>query len=370
MSTVLSRIRVEGYRSLRDVDLELGRLTVLIGANGSGKSNLLSVIRMAALMRTQNLRTVVGTAGGASSLLFYGRRTKEISFSIEFERDDSRAFEYAVRLGHAAGDTLIFLDETVGVRGPGQESFIRESLGAGHAESKLTKESPKARPLFELLSRTNFYHFHDTSASSPLRQNSRQSEKTYLRSDGSNLAVFLRRLSTSESPDCSSAWLRILSLVRQVAPFIKRLEPELIDIDRPDTSAVRLYWVDENDFRFDVNDLSDGTIRAIALIAALAQPPSSLPSFISIDEPELGLHPAAITLIAGLARSVEPRCQVLLATQSPALLDQFGSDHVVVADRSKGETQFKRLQDQDLAGWLEDYSLSELYDKNVLGGRP
>ena len=116
--------------------------------------------------------------------------------------------------------------------------------------------------------------------------------------------------------------------------------------------------------------ISDGTLRCIALFTALGQPVESLPAFLSIDEPELGLHPAALGILASLVRSTSTHAQILLATQSPALLDLFDPQDVVVAERAQGATTFRRLDPDQLAGWLEDYSLSELYDKNVLGGRP
>jgi predicted ATPase len=369
----LTRIRVEGFRSLKSVELAPGRVTVLIGANGSGKSNLLSCLRLVSLMRTQSLRRFVGEAGGASALLHYGPRvTKELGLRLEF--GEIQADAYAARLGYAAGDTLLYLEEAVEHRGPKEAGFT-QSLGAGHSESRLEEEARRpdngiARTVRWWLSRMNFFHFHDTSALSPLRQNARQADDRYLRSDGSNLAAFLRRLASSEVAEDQAAWKRIGMLVRQIAPYVKRLEPDFVDPTHPETSAVRLYWVDDRDYRFDVHDFSDGTLRAIALFAALAQPVSSLPAFVSIDEPELGLHPAAISLLASLVRSVAPRCQVLLATQSPALLDEFEASEVVVAERVDGATRFRRLDAEKLAAWLEDYSLSQLFDKNVLGGRP
>jgi predicted ATPase len=216
----------------------------------------------------------------------------------------------------------------------------------------------------------SFFHFHDTSATAPLRANSRQQDAHYLRSDGSNLAAYLREIANGQSEGQKAAWARINGLVHQVAPFVKALQPTLVTPDQPDTSAVRLDWIDERDGTFGPHQLSDGTLRAIALITALAQPDDRLPAFVSIDEPELGLHPAALALLASLMRSVADRCQVLLATQSPALLDLFEPDEVVVADRCGAETRLRRLDREALAPWLEDYTLSQLNDKNLLGGRP
>jgi predicted ATPase len=140
----------------------------------------------------------------------------------------------------------------------------------------------------------NFLHVHDTSLTSPLRQNSKQEDIHFLRSDGSNLAAYLRELASAQSESHRAAWKRIIGLVRQVAPFIKTLQPALVVPSQMSTSAVRLDWIDERDQVFGPHHLSDGTLRAIALITALAQPAERLPAFVSIDEPELGLHPAAL----------------------------------------------------------------------------
>ncbi len=371
----ITRIQIEGFRSLKSIDFVPGRITVLIGANGAGKSNLLSALRMVPYMRTRSLRRFVGAAGGASSLLHYGPKTTGmISIRLQFTEGD-RAHAYSATLGYAADDALIYYDESVEYRPASSTEFIVASLGEGHSESRLEEEARNpvnsiAKVVRESVLRMNFFHFHDTSSAAPLRQNARLAEDQYLRSDGSNLAAFLYRLATSDVPEDVAAWRRINMLLRQVAPFVKQLEPSLVEPENPERSAARLRWTDEHDHTFGAHEFSDGTLRALALISALSQPASRLPFFVSIDEPELGLHPAAITLLVGLIRSVAPRCQVLLATQSPALLDHFEPDEVVVVEREAGESSLRRLEVDTLASWLEDYSLSELYDKNVLGGRP
>lgn len=374
MSKALVRLEVEGFRSLRRVALSPGRQTLLIGPNGSGKSSVLAVLRLLPLIRTHSLRRFVAEAGGASALLHYGPRvTREIVLRLEFEQETGFN-AYGARLGYAAGDSLIFLDETVEYRPPGSTETKAVSLGAGHNESRLEDETKDrthgiARVVDWWLSRMNFFHVHDTSPTSPLRQNSRVEDTRFLRSDGSNLAAYLKRLADGETTSDRAAWTRIGALVRRVAPFIKSLQPSLVG-PAASPSAIRLDWIDERDEVFGPHHLSDGTLRAIALIVALASPTESLPAFVSIDEPELGLHPAALSVLAGLVRSVSDRCQVLLATQSPALLDLFEPEDVVVVERCAGETQFRRLDRAQLDGWLQTYTLSQLYDKNVLGGRP
>ena len=159
-------------------------------------------------------------------------------------------------------------------------------------------------------------------------------------------------------------------LVRRVAPSVRRIVPSLVSPEMVESSAVRLCWEDNGGHLFDAHDLSDGTLRAIALIAALTQPCSKNPKVIVIDEPELGLHPSAISVLGGLIRSASAFSQIIIATQWAAFLDEFSPEEVIVTELADRETRFRRLASEDLNDWLEDYTLSQLYDKNVLGGRP
>ena len=368
----LTRLRIRGLGSIQEVDFRPGQLTVLIGANGSGKSNVLRTLQLAPLLRTQSLQRFVGEAGGAAALLHYGpKKTKVMEFDLEFSQG-KRKNSYRARLGHAAGDTLIYLDEVIGYDdGEHEESdSLETSLGVGHRESKLKdarSDDPTARAVNDWLSQLTFFHFHDTSMTSALRTNARTDDDKFLRSDGSNLAAYLLMLAESEDEAYGKAWRRINRFVRKVAPGVKDLAPTCTT---KDGRYVRLDWIDDQDERFGAHQLSDGSLRAIALITALAQPSERLPRFISIDEPELGLHPAAITLIAELARSVSHRTQVLFATQSTVFLDHFQPHEVLVTERTDGATHLKTLETEDLNDWLEEYTLSEIFDKGLIGGRP
>ena len=336
MPRTLTSLRVTGLRSLKDVTLELGRTTVLIGANGAGKSQLLAALQMVTAMRDGALGIYVAQQGGAAALLHDGpQATPAITLHLEFA-DAIGASTYAVRLGHAAPDDLTLLDEQ----------------GRTGADA--------------WLARIACIHIRDASA---LRQPSRDPAVRGLRPDGSNLAGFLLRLAQSKDDAARAAWIRINALVRRVAPSIGHLEPTLVEPHLGPESAVRLDWVDDRGHRFGASQLSDATLRAVALISVLAQPVETLPLLLAIDEPELGLHPAALSLLAGLIKSVAHHCQVLLATQSPTLLDCFDVADVVVAERNGGATQLTRLDEAKLAVWLADYSLSDVWDKNLIGGR-
>lgn len=366
----LTSIHIEGFRSLQDAEiLDLGPISLLIGANGTGKSNLLSALKMATLMATGGLKLLVGQAGGASSLLHYGpQHTPMMAIRLEFETDSGGQVAFDARLGFAAGDSFIFLDERAGFRSDAGAEWRWISAGAGHSESRLAEiaqDDRTSQTVLRLLRRLNYFHFHDTSETSALRTNSRREDDRYLRSNGSNLGTYLLSLRDAEDPAHRAAFLRIQDLVRQIAPFIRELAPRPLD-----GGTVRLDWIDDRGEVFGPQHFSDGTLRAIALFTALGQPVGRLPLFCTIDEPELGLHPAALDLFCELVQSASAHCQVMLSTQSTSLLDRFEATDVIVAERSNSATVFRRLDAEGLSDWLHDYQLSDLFESNVLGGRP
>jgi predicted ATPase len=385
VSTKVTKIFIRGFKSIGEADLSLDDCTLLIGPNGAGKSNLLQAFRFLSLIASQSLRVSTQRFGGAAALMFRGPKiTAEIEFRIEFHTESetdtgeqqTTESQYHCRLGRTGDDGLVFLEEAAASRGNDRQSFDdrRVRLGEGHRESALPASTDAvARNTLACLMRIGFFHFHDTSVDSPLRTPSKSREDDSLRSSGSNLAAYIRALSESEQPVEQAAWRRIFGLVRQVAPYIKAFHPQATN------GHTRLDWVDEWDDVYGADQLSDGTLRAIALLVALGQPTSRIPTFVAIDEPELGLHPAALEVLMGLVRSLKGRCQVMLSTQSTALLDYFEPSEVIVAEwpsiapsaklRHPG-TEFRRLDPIALGDWLAEYALSALFERNVLGGRP
>jgi predicted ATPase len=367
----VQQIHVAGFCSLKDVVLEPGRLTLLIGPNGAGKSNLLQALRLIPLLRTRSLQSYVADHGFGAALLHYGPKTTDAIEIGVLIRDQGSSYRYDARLAFASDDSLYFQTENAACLHP-DGSWVISSLGTGHRESRLkdtfdSDDSPDPQALRAVnawVGRMTFYHFHDTSSQSKLRTHARCEDDRYPRSDGSNLAAYLLRLKESDQDADRKAWQRINRHCRHIAPAIKELDPVAVN------GSVRLDWIDDRDERFGCHQLSDGTLRALALITVLSQPTERLPRLISIDEPELGLHPAAIALIAELCRSISRHTQVILSTQSTELLDHFTADEVVVVERVNGETQLNRLTTESLQSWLADYSLREIFAKGVIGGRP
>jgi predicted ATPase len=257
----------------------------------------------------------------------------------------------------------VFAEELIFFHGPGYKQPWNAHLGSGHRESKLPKESSGvARLVLGGLRSWNVYHFHDTSNTAAVKLPGGINDNRYLRGDAGNLAAFLLKLRRT----ASGHYETIRDTVRMVAPFFADfiLEPQS---ESPD--EVRLEWREQgSDYPFLPHQLSDGTLRFICLATVLLQP--DLPPTILIDEPELGLHPYAISVLGSLVRSAAQRTQLIVSTQSVPLVNQFQADDLLVVSRKGNETVFERLDPGRLASWLEDYSLGELWEKNVLGGRP
>jgi len=364
---MLTRLKIKGFKSIRDQEVELKPLNILIRNNGAGKSNLVSFFDMLGFLKTGALQQYVGQSGSADSLLYFGaRRTPVLAFTIEFSVKNG-VNAYDARLAHAARDTLIFVEEQVGYR-PVKGQWKWTPLGVGHQESRLEEakaagDKTAATVLWQL-QRCNPYHFHDTSAQARIRNKSYIEDNKYLRADAGNLAAFLFRLREHEPKTYSRIVRTVQQIVPQFADF--DLAPSVLD-----QKSVLLNWRQKDaEYLFGPHQFSDGTLRSIALISALSQEPSHLPILTVIDEPELGLHPYAITVIASLMRSLSATGQLIASTQSTTLLDQFDPSDVLVIDRRDGESIFTRPDEQTSKEWLSDYSMSELWEKNVIGGRP
>lgn len=368
----LNQLKLRGFKSIRDLpELSFGPLNVLIGANGAGKSNLISFFKLLNWLTpgTGNLQLQVQRTGGASAFLHDGPRvTSQIAATLTFENDDG-INEYGMRLVYAAQDSFIFADETMRFTRRGRTTVSPpKSLGAGHRETRLietavgTDSTAKtARVMLGLMRRCVVYQFHNTSETARFRQRWSVEDNRFLKEDAANLAPFLLRLRETEP----RAYRRIVETMGEVAPFFSDFVLE------PVQGSVILQWQERgSDVNFGAHQASDGMLRVMALLALLLQPEADLPSVVILDEPELGLHPYAINVIAGLLQSVSTQTQVILATQSMTLVDYFRPEHLVVVDRVDRESTFRRLEPEPLKVWLDEYSLGELWEKNVIGGRP
>lgn len=336
---ILKRLKLSGFRSIKEMDLELGPVNVLIGGNGSGKSNLLSFFRLLVAIRRMSLEEAVIREGGASQLLHYGpKKTEEIEAKLTFE-GGRWAGVHEVKLVHQAPQGLTVVKDY------------------GHP-----KETSWTALVNEI--RWGAYHFNDTGPTSPIHGQCYIHDNHELASDARNLSAYLYMLRETRP----EYYDRIVATIRLAVPFFGDFELKPLEV-KPDD--IMLDWQErESEYTFRSNQLSDGALRFAAVATLLLQPEKRLPWLIAIDEPELGLHPYALEVIANLLSAVSVHTQVIVATQSAALVDFFDPEQVIVVDRKEGESTFTRLKPEALRGWLEDYTLSELWEKNVIGGRP
>ena len=340
----LERIKIEGFRSIRALDLQLGPINILIGANGSGKSNFLSFFDFYQQLKNKNLAFYVRQQGGASKILHFGsKQTKHLIFELS-----------------VAGDLQYFqLIPTVA------DAFIIDFEAYNDAKSLVLGPSSKFESGFLLSNRGSKwlrYHFHDTSESASIKKAARVDQTQMLMRDGENLAPFLHHI-RSES---LNHYERIVATIQRVAPFFLDfvLEPE-----GKDGKFMRLRWRHRaSDTIFDASDFSDGTLRFICLVTLFLQP--NMPSLILLDEPELGLHPFALAILAGLIRSVSDTTQVIASTQSVTFANQFAATDIIVVDQIDNASEFSRLDLERLKDWLSEYGVGELWEKNLLGGTP
>ncbi len=362
----LDSITIKGFKSIASIEgLELRPINVLIGANGSGKSNFIEVFSFLHAIRDGRLQDYVARAGGAERLLHFGSKvTQELALHVSFEGGKN---QYRIGLVPTATDQLAPRGEEVGFWAKPQ--FPRpfwESLGSLGSEAGISRTDLRGtgRYVRSNLDRWRLYHFHDTSASSPMKKTTELNDNRYLRPDGSNLAAFLYYLRTKHE----ISYDLIRRTVQRVAPFF---DDFLLEPQKLNPTKILLEWRHKgSDAYFDASSFSDGTLRFIALTTLLLQPRDYRPSVILVDEPELGLHPSAIAMLASLMKQAAHETQVIVSTQSALLLDHFKPEDVLVADRVEGGTQLRRLDPAELSNWLDRYSLGQLWEKNELGGRP
>jgi predicted ATPase len=354
----LSRLLLQGYKSIAACDIELGVLNVLIGANGAGKSNFIGFFRLISKILDQQLQAAVGTAGGPDAMLHFGRKKTEVlSAELYFGNNG-----YKFKLKPTQDNRMMFASEHLwwNVRGDWD-------LHAGHFESHVEEERERTK-IYDFvvppMRSWRVYHFHDTSHSALVKQIHGINDNEHLRDDARNLAAFLYRLKNHHE----AHYKRIVKSVQLVAPFFGdfHLRPTVDNKER-----IQLEWIESGqDIPFNASALSDGTLRFICLATVLLQPEEFMPATILIDEPELGLHPYAIAVLGAMMKSTSGQHQLIISTQSVELVNEFDADDLVVVDKQGGASTFKRPDAASLNEWLAEYSLGDLWKKNVLGGRP
>lgn len=364
---MINKLKIEGYKSIKDLELALSPINVLIGGNGVGKSNFISFFKFLNIIYEQRLENYSLTEG-ADNLLHFGRKnTFQLRAYVEF--DEKNAYGFVLQ---PTSDDKLFINQ--------EDTYFNKSKGTlpvqyGYGWTSQTvsintwestirnNEIGISGWISKYLNTFKIYHFHDTSANAPLRSSCQLRDNRYLKENGSNLPAFLYYLQEREP----KSFERIERAVKSIAPFFERFD---LKPDRLNPNRITLEWTEQNhpDNYFNAMHLSDGTIRFIALATLLLQP--NLPKTIIIDEPELGLHPFAINKLAGLIKKASATSQVIISTQSVNLVDNFDAEDIVTVDRKGDQSVFNRLNSDNLKDWIKEYSMGDLWAKSVIGGRP
>ncbi|WCM20141.1 AAA family ATPase [Paraburkholderia bryophila] len=356
----VTKLTIAGFKSIRELrDLELRNLNVLIGANGSGKSNFIGLFRMLAEMYEGRLQLYVQTQGGPDALLHFSRKTTD-EIHVEFRFGERDRYEF--KLVPTNDNRLILSDEQFKFQGVDHD--VGGKLGDTPESLLQVIAEQHGHPyIAAALEGARVYHFHDTGEKAKVKQLHALNDTLRLKVDGANLAAYLRMLKAEHAHN----YRLIVDTIRLAAPFFD----DFVFRANP-ASKIQLEWTERGDpdTPFTAHALSDGTLRFICLCTLLLQPWELMPATILIDEPELGLHPYAINLLADLLKRASEQKQLIVSTQSVELLDNMEPEDVVVVDRKDNASTFHRLDAAQLQDWLDDYSLGDLWKQNVLGGRP
>jgi len=359
----ITNITIKGYKSIKILpDFKLDNLNVMIGSNGAGKSNFISLFKVLSEIAEGRLQNLIRKSGGANSFLHFGSKaTHDLEVKIDFSPN-----AYWLKLAPTADDSLFFEEEGCSYHGVGYERpFITSVLSNDRQESGLSSQPGNvAASALESIKSWKLYHFHDTSDSSLMKKTGLIDDNSRFRPDASNLAAYLYLLQQKYPYEFAN----ITDTIKSIAPFFDGfvLRPSSLKTD-----SIQLEWRHKNsDSYFNASSLSDGTLRFICLATLLLQPEEKMPTTILIDEPELGLHPAAVQLLANMLASTATRRQIIVSTQSVTLINQMKPDSIIVVDRDEEQSQFRQLTTQELDTWLENYGLGDMWEKNLIAGRP
>ena len=367
MDNALTKLTIKGFKSIASLeDFELRNLNVFIGANGTGKSNMIDFFRMLQHIMNDTLEHYINnTSGGINNLLFNGRKTtKQMDFATTF---GDRGYRFSI--AETVNERVTLLNEA---RYYAHGSSGWQELGNSHdGKSLLVKEAESGRHdaacskfVYNAIKSWKLYQFHDTGEDARKRHSEEVQVTQYLRPDAANIAPYLRHLKTAHN-DCYRDIIRAIQLAM---PYFDDFTlTSYTSPERP--TRIRLDWRQKgSDYPLQPSHFSDGSLRFICLVTALLQPEP--PATLIIDEPELGLHPDAINIAAELINAASKNMQVIIATQSPTLVDHFAVQDIVVTNRQNGTSIFTRLQEDELRVGLEEYSLGDLWRRNIIPAGP
>jgi len=365
----LSHIKVEGFKSIKKLDLEMESINVLIGANGSGKSNFVSIFRLLENIYNQRLQAYIRQNGNAERFLYFGSgKTSQIKIDLIFSNKGNVVNGYRAHLMKGYENDSLYIEDWASIHNKANyENPYYEPITL-NGESLIGCDiSGVADYSKQYLKQCKLYHFHDTSSTAKFKSHQNIGENKFLDSFASNLAPFLYKL----KKDFNDDYQNIVQTIQTVAPYFQDFDFNI------EGESIILRWQHKDDLSnlgFSAQTLSDGTARFICMATLFLQPEDIRPKTIVLDEPEIGLHPDALTVLSEIIKAVANEgSQVIISTQSVTLANCFEPDDFIVVDYENGESKFERFgkdKQEELKEWLENYQMGTTWEENLLGGMP
>ena len=352
---LIEEISIKNYKSIKGlIKFPLHNINILIGANGSGKSNFLSFFEF--VKKENDYKSYFDFDNDrADDILFLGRRNSEFLSGAVALSDQSFTGK--------GGKKFIAEDN----RSLTCDAYVNMDLVSNFENEENYFEYAEGIDLAweQVSDNTTQYHFHDTSKWSPILVDCMLNNNDMLLPNGKNIMPFVYRIYRENKQSYSMIVNAIRSCVDDFHDFYIRKNINSDDM-------VRLEWQHKRDLGEPKHGklLSDGSLRIICLIVLLLQPIEWVPKLVIIDEPELGMNPKALSLIAELIKQISPQKQFIIATQSPELINLFNHEDIIVCDKNEdSSSSFTRLDAEKLQSWLDDYTVADLWQMNIIGGQ-
>lgn len=374
---MISKLKVENYKSLKDVEIDFHSFNVLIGPNNSGKSNILDCLAFLADTAMTDISTAFAKRGGYDHLIFGGQTEEEIKIAVEIvDKTKIMRFNVAFREYGVIKEKLTLTDSQKmpirtkilidGSEGSGryfdEEERVKKKYHYGKETLALRyfRDRRRHRTIMNFanqIKKWKFYHFVPFE----MRGVFSATKKFDPGHKGKEAARTLHSL-VSEYPH---------SYFTEIEDTLKSAINEIDDLRAPLTERGETYIaIKEKGFErvFDHHQVSDGTLRFLAHLMVLLSPKSKLPSLACFEEPENFVNPRLLELLAEILKKA--RTQVIVTTHSPYFIDFVEPEDLIIVEKKEGKTVSKRLSKKELEKFMEDFSLGELWYSGKIGGVP
>lgn len=362
---ILKSFKVVNFKNFKEINLEqLNNLTTLIGSNGVGKSNFLSIIDFISSAFHDGIEVYFSNKGiKFQDCIHQWNLENKISIVLRFEDKSTREdYSYQFTLEYDIKSGFNIIDEQFSNNNDGtHREYENQGLTSLNLKNSFDLSEPEQR-VKNFLSQVVGYSFYNTSLFNSSLQFVNKSNNVYLLPNGENMSSLLYLLK-SKYPVSYKRITDVLKLV--IKPF-----EDFYFIEEGHNTVLKFKMQGLN-YPVSIKSLSDGTIRFIILSLLLNLPINLRPNLVLLEEPEVALHPVAVNILGDLIESYSADSQIMIATQSPYLLDRLSISSIyILSINNKNETEVQHIDKEKLKDWLKKYSLSEIWLMSIFGGGP